>query len=313
MKKNKINIVLTILAIVCIFSFAALCNKNGGVVDEKVDIEGNEEKKTDKLEKIIEETEDEKGPVEDRAPEVIKKETKKVDSRSVNIKYNIAFGIDYANPEKYLVQGEQSQISDTEALEILYSDEKSLDHLGYIYCWLKNEFTAYSAGGRTIGVVTVDQLLEDRRLGGCHDYGLVYAAVVRELGYPAIMVSTASIAWIERFQADEEEAELHIGHVFVEVYIDDKWILIDPTNDWCVEGGYDPAEAVIPLKGYIAGSDEEMYGFYVEHKGIDIWDFGIHSQAESTRSMDELARQLNLENIEYPNYIFQSFSNDLSQ
>ena len=206
--KNKINIILAILTIVGIFSFAALCNQYGGVVDEKIDTEENEEKKEGRLENIIEETKKEEVVLEDKYTEFTEKETKKEDFQSVNIEYNIVFGIDYANPEKYLVQGKQSQISNPEALEILYSDEKNLDHLGYIYCWLKNEFTTYSAGGRTIGVVTVDQLLEDRSLGGCHDHGLVYAAVVRELGYPAIMVRSASIAWIERFQADKEEAEL---------------------------------------------------------------------------------------------------------
>ena len=296
MKKNKINIILAILTIVSIFSFAALCNQDGKVTDEKVDMGENEE---------------EEDLVEDKMPEITEEETKKVDSGSVNIEYHIAFGIDYANPKEYLLQGEQSHISNPKALELLYSDEKNLDHLGYIYYWLKDEFTTYSAGGRNIGVVTVDQLLEDRRLGGCHDHALVYAAVVRELGYPAIMVRSVSIAWINKFQADAEEAELHIGHVFVEVYLDDKWVLIDPTNGIYIEDNYNPAKAVIPLKGHITGLTEEIYGFYIEHKGIDTWAFGIYSQADSTESMDELARQLNLENIEYPDYIFQSFPKDL--
>ena len=65
------------------------------------------------------------------------------------------------------------------------------------------------------------------------------------------------------------------------------------------------------MKGHSTGLTEEMYGFYVEHKGIDIWASGIHSQADSTESMDKLARQINLENIEYPDYIFQSFPKDL--
>ena len=222
--------------------------------------------------------------------------------------YKSAFGIDYAHPEQYVVQGEQSQISNPEVLDRLRTDEPSLAHLGDIYRWLKSEFTTYSAGGKTIGVVTVDQLLEERRLGGCHDHGLVYAAVVRELGYPAIMVRTVSIAWAEQFQEDEEKEKLHIGHVFVEVYVDDTWVLIDSTNGWYVEDGYDPADVIIPLKGNIAGSSNEIYGFYVECKGIDIWSFGIHSPAESIQAMDELARQLNLENIVYPFYEFQQFA-----
>jgi transglutaminase-like putative cysteine protease len=224
----------------------------------------------------------------------------------VSADYRLAFGMDYTHPEQYLAQGEQSQISDPTVLDLLRAKERSLAHLGDIYRWLKSEFTAYSAGGRTIGVVTVDQLLAERRLGGCHDHALVYAAVARELGYPALMVRTNSIAWVEQFQAGEQGP--HIGHVFVEVYLDGQWVLIDPTNGWYVEDGYDPADPVIPLKGPIAGSSDEIYGFYVERKGIDIWAFGIHSPAESTQAMDDFARQLDLETIMYPEYTFQRFA-----
>ncbi|MFB0536478.1 MAG: transglutaminase family protein [Anaerolineae bacterium] len=225
---------------------------------------------------------------------------------SVSADYRLAFGIDYTHPEQYLAQGEQTQISDPSVLDLLRAEEQSLAHLGDIYRWLKSEFTAYSAGGRTIGVATVDQLLAERRLGGCHDHALVYAAVVRELGYPALMIRTDSIAWVEQFQAGEKGP--HVGHVFVEVYWDGKWGLIDPTNGWYVEDRYDPVDPVIPLTGPIAGSSDEIYGFYVERKGIDTWAFGIHSPAESTQAMDDFARQLNLEIIVYPEYTFQRFA-----
>jgi hypothetical protein len=224
---------------------------------------------------------------------------------TASARYQPAFGIDYTHPEKYLAQGEQSRISDPTVLDLLRRDEQSMAHLGDIYRWLKREFTPYRAGGKTIGVVTVDQLLAERRLGGCHDHGLVYAAAARELGYPALMTRTASIAWVKRFQAGEQGP--HVGHVFVEVFLDGKWVLIDSTNGWYLEDGYDPADPVIPLKGQIAGSNDETFGFYVERKGTDTWAFGIHSPAESTQAMDAFASQLNLGAIAYPQYAFQHF------
>jgi hypothetical protein len=230
------------------------------------------------------------------------------DPRPVTIEYGIAFGIDYTDPDKYLVQGEQSMISDSRKFKKLYSDIKDLDHLGSIYNWLKDEFTAYSAGGKTIGKVTVDELLESRRLGGCHDHGLVYAAVARELGYPAVMVRTSSIVWIKQFKTSGEEAKPRIGHVFVEVYLDNKWILIDSTNGWYLDEGYSPAEPVISLKGKIAGQNEELYGFYVERKGLDTWDFGIYGRDDSAESMDGLASMLDLDKIVYPDHDFKRFS-----
>jgi hypothetical protein len=219
--------------------------------------------------------------------------------------YQPAFGIDYANPEQYLDPGDQTRISSPEMLDQLRSNTKSLSHLRRIFLWKRKKFENYSAGGATIGVVTIDQLLEERRLGGCNDHGLVFASVVRESGYPAVMVFTASIAWMELFQADE--AEQYIGHVFVEVYLDGKWVLIDSTNGHYVEEDYDPANPVIPLKGAIAGSSEEVYGFYVTHKGIDQWDLGIHSRSDRYAMMDEAADQVVLESLVYPPYTFKNF------
>ena len=155
-------------------------------------------------------------------------------------------------------------------------------------------------------MVTVDELLVERRLGGCHDHGLVYSAVARELGYPAVMTETVSIAWVKQFQ--DGEAGTHIGHVFVEVYIEGKWVLIDSTNGYYIEDGYDTANPVIPLEGQIAGSNEEIYVFYVGRKGIDTWDFGIHSLDENNQAMDTLASQLNLDEIEYPQYDFKRYT-----
>jgi hypothetical protein len=224
----------------------------------------------------------------------------------VSADYQPAFGIDYAHPELYLVQGTQSQITDPSVLDDLRTDARSLAHLEEIFHWLKSDFTHYGARGQTIGVVTVDDLLANRRLGGCHDFGLVYAALARELGYPAVMVRTVSVAWIKQYQADKYES--FIGHVFVEVFLDGKWILIDSTNGYFVTDGYDPTNPVIPLKENITGTTEEIFGFLAERKGIDTWAFGIHSPAESNQAMRDFADRVDLETIQYPEYTFQRFS-----
>ena len=216
--------------------------------------------------------------------------------------YGLAFGIDYAHPEQYRAPGEQSRISDPAVLKSLRRSEQSLAHLGDIYRWLGREFTPYSAGGKTIGMVTVDQLLAERRLGGCHDFALVYAAVARELGYPAVMARTDSIAWVKRFQAGEQGP--YVGHVFVEVYLAGQWVLVDSTNGWYVADGYNPAQPVIPLKELFG----ETYGLYMERKGVDIWGFGLHSPADSNQAMEALARQLDLKTLVYPRYVFQRFT-----
>jgi hypothetical protein len=219
--------------------------------------------------------------------------------------YSPAFGIDYRHPQTYLEPGEQSRISDSTQLDELRAEEQSLTHLGDICRWLKREFEVYRARGTTIGVATVDQLLADRRLGGCHDSALVYAAVAREVGYPAVIADTASIPWIEKRQA--HEASEHVGHVFVEVFLLDEWVLIDPSNGWYVEHGYRPGNPVIPVTIGPASLNPDIYGCYVLCKGSDSWATGIHSLADLTEAMDTLASQLDLQIIEYPKYTVQRF------
>jgi hypothetical protein len=220
--------------------------------------------------------------------------------------YRKAFEIDYTSPDQYLKQGEQTIIADPSVLDPLQGQGEGINHLSLIYDWLHTDFTNYSARGGTIGEVTADQLLSDRKLGGCHDYGLVFTAAVRELGYPAVMIDSYSIAWIEQFQ--QGEGDIHIGHVFVEVYLVDEWILVDPTNGWYVETGYDPSNPVIPLKGPIAGSSKEIYGFYIGLKGLDTWAYGISSNTELTQAMDSMAPEIDLLSITYPDYHFWHFS-----
>lgn len=220
-------------------------------------------------------------------------------------RYSAAFGIDYGQPGKYLAQGEQTRLSNPAIVNALRRKEQNLAHLGEIYFWIKREFTTWSAGGKTIGAITADQLLAERKLGGCHDWGLVYASVARELGYPVVMVDTASLTWAKQFQTGQKTG--YVGHVFVEVFLEGKWVLVDSTNNWYIENGYDPTNSVIPLKGSIAGSSQETLGFYVLRKGRDMWGYGIRSASELNRLMEDSARALEIETLQYPTYNFQRF------
>lgn len=219
--------------------------------------------------------------------------------------YSFSFGIDYRQPGKYIAQGEQTRLTNKAVVEALSQKEQGLAHLGKVYFWIKNYFTPYSAGGSSIGVATVDQLMNEKRLGGCHDWGLVFISLVRELGYPAVLVDTASIGWMKQTQAGQKGP--YVGHVFVEVYLEGKWVLVDSTNNWYVESGYDPANPVIPLKGKIAGSNEENAGFYVMRKGVDTRGYGIHSNAELMKLMEDTAKQVKVESLTYPEYNFLRF------
>jgi len=220
-------------------------------------------------------------------------------------RYPSAFGIDYGAPEKYLAQGEQTRLSNPKIIDALRGKPPSIAHLGEIYFWIKREFKTWPAGGKTIGAITTDQLLTERRLGGCHDWGLVYASLARELGYPTVMVDTSSIVLARELQAGKKMT--WYGHVFVEVFVEGKWVLVDSTNNWYVENSYDPTNPIIPLKTDIPGSDENTFGYYVMRKGLDTWGYDIHSVTELNNLQLQTAMQLNLKAIVYPPYDFLRF------
>jgi Transglutaminase-like superfamily len=222
-----------------------------------------------------------------------------------NPRYPTVFGIDYSHPAMYLTQGEQSLISDPAMFDSLRGRLNNLAHLGEIYRWLHSEFEPYSTGGATIGKVTVDQVLASRRLSGCHDFALVYAAVARELGYPALMVDTANVGWISRFR-NGEQGPL-VGHVFVEVFLIDRWILIDSTSGQYLGRGYDPAHPIFsePGEGYYGGTSTS---YCVMWKGADTRAYGINSNEELHCAMESFAQGVSLAIVAYPAYIWQVFA-----
>ncbi len=217
-------------------------------------------------------------------------------------RYGSAFGIDYANPDPYRVPGKQTALTqaeldalDPEIFARLNSLPAGQAQLAGLFAWLHRDFESWRAGGSTIGVTTAQTLIKERRLGGCHDFGLVFAALARLLGYPAVMVDTAELGWLKTAAAGQKTG--YSGHVFVEVFANGGWMLVDATNGPYVAQGYDPTNPVIPLgKGY-----------YVMRKGLDSWDYGIHSNQQLQQLMDQTAQKLKGASWELPPYAVLRF------
>lgn len=207
------------------------------------------------------------------------------------------FGLDYRKPDQYLAQGRQTQLTPAELAELgpailprLSGRPAGLEQLAGLFEWLRGDFESWNAGGSTIGEATARELLLSKRLGGCHDFALVFAAITRVLGYPAVMVDTAGIDWIKNSTAGAKGP--YTGHVFVEVYVDGRWILVDATNGTFVADGYDPGNPAIPLgKGY-----------YVMCKGADTWGYGINSNQQLQQLMNETAQRLQGVALAMPEY-----------
>ena len=207
------------------------------------------------------------------------------------------FGIDYSHPERYTAQGRQTLLTRAELAELepailsrLSHRPAGLEQLAGVFEWLQSDFDSWNAGGATIGAVTVRELIQAKSLGGCHDFALVFAAITRLLGYPAVMVDTVGIDWINTPIAGAKAR--YTGHVFVEVFVDGRWILVDATNGPHVAGGYDPQNPAIPIG----------QGYYVMRKGSDTWGYGINSNRQLQQLMEETAEKLAGVTVAMPTY-----------
>jgi len=203
--------------------------------------------------------------------------------------YDFAFGIDYDQPEKYLIPGDMSEIDDTSWADIreeIKIDSLNLDGILTVCHWMNRNFRFENAGGANIGSYQVNDLIESRTFYGCHSAALLISSVLRKLGYPVVMIETASILWAYEFVAETNQGMA--GHVMSEVYVDDRWILVD-NNATCVPD-YDC------LNPFINTQSTDFYynrdGLFVIAKGVDIWGYGVQSHEDTHDLMINFAHNL---------------------
>lgn len=179
---------------------------------------------------------------------------------------DFTFGIDYAHPDMYLIPGEESDLSN-ENLETVRSaigtPGADIDGILQVCHWINQNFTYSNAGGAMAGVNTVDELFEVRTFYGCHSLALIISSVLREFGFPAVMIETADVQWGYDYRSGS--VEYFAGHVMSEVFVNNKWILLD--NNCTYVSDYDYSNPFISMMHSNQG------GLFVFAKGIDIWEY----------------------------------------
>ena len=210
-----------------------------------------------------------------------------------------SYGIDYGNPEQYIISGTQSTITDEEFADItqqLQFDNIDLSTLKQIYNWKNSYFENVSVGGEYIGKNTINDLLTNKELTGCHDHGLVLVSLLRKYDVPAILVDATGIDWALQYP---ETVTYFSGHVLVELYLYDKWMLFDSINGIYISD-YDPTNPIIPLTNSM-----ENKGYYAMFKGLDPADYGI---TDIQQLNDEQKRYAIMIKDEFPNFVFPSYT-----
>ena len=202
--------------------------------------------------------------------------------------FDYSYGIDYDNPEKYLISGEQSDLDNIYLEEIkscIGTPEQSIAGIKLVCDWFNQNFTFSNAGGSMIAQKTVDELYETKTFYGCHSAALVISSVLREFGFPAVMIETASIKWA--YEYNDRAAQGVAGHVMTEVFVSDKWILLDNNGTY--------VEVYDFTNPFISMDNDFFYyndGLFTYAKGVDIWDYGVRDESDTHDKMINFAENI---------------------
>lgn len=129
---------------------------------------------------------------------------------------------------KWLQQGQQSKI--TPAIQKIAKKLKrsnGLDTIFNIIQWNnKNIKYVKNTKWRTkqLRARTADEIIKSKKSSGCGDKSLVFAILARANNIPARLVEAIDNNWLLT-----KKTKGIYGHVFVDVYIDKKWRIVDPT------------------------------------------------------------------------------------
>jgi len=165
-----------------------------------------------------------------------------------------------------MIPGEESDLSDVYLEELrsaIGTPEDKIEDILRICHWINQRFKFENAGGAMAGKNTVDELWEIKTFYGCHSLALIISSVLRELGFPAIMIETADVLWAYNYH--EEKTQDFSGHVMSEIYVEGKWILLD--NNCTYIEDYDP------MNPFISIMYRTSTGYFVFAKGVDIWEY----------------------------------------
>jgi hypothetical protein len=221
------------------------------------------------------------------------KEKSNVDPNPCNTiisEFDSTFGISYQTPSLFLIPGDQSSL-DTVYIQEIFNSLGTIDTtlLGVrkISNWVNTHFTFVNAGGANIGKISANELYQRKEIYGCHSAALMISTVLRLYEFPALLVETASVKWAYDHKSGTSQG--YVGHVMSEVYVDGHWILLD--NNGTYVDNYNP------LNPYISTDqsglcDAAPFGLFVIAKGVDSWDYGVHSNEDTKIIMDIFANNV---------------------
>lgn len=151
--------------------------------------------------------------------------------------------IDYASPSQYLVVADS--LGDREAIAKLATELKGSESrktLENVLAWIDSNLKydqklAYEWRD-------FDTVVSQRCYGGCADQAIVCGALLQSAGIPTVWVKTMDVEWIWDFKK-KRPFTTWSGHVFLEIFLDGKWVLLDPVAS-IIYTDYSPKSRILP-------------------------------------------------------------------
>lgn len=152
-------------------------------------------------------------------------------------------GIDYSQPKKYLEiapsLGSIDAIREQGVALRGGNDQKTVRN---VVEWVNNQLK-YD-GEKAYSWRNFDDVNRDKCYGGCADQGIACGVLLKAAGIPALWVKTMDVDWIWDFKRNRP-FNAWSGHVFLEIYIDGEWVLLDPGSQQ-IYRGYSTKSRILP-------------------------------------------------------------------
>jgi hypothetical protein len=113
-----------------------------------------------------------------------------------------------------------------------------------------------------------DQIIDDGTLGGCADHSIVFGALSRACGIPTVWVKTMDYDWIRDFKLHGPIGSWR-GHVFLELYIQNRWLLLDAQGMILYED-YNTSSHFFPGRRYAYDKGSDPYDLILSVRW-DLW------------------------------------------
>lgn len=194
------------------------------------------------------------------------------------------------NLDDFLINHMQNEVGEeTLRFSELIADINDIEDISNLYKIFTDEFKPDKNNEVEKFKRTTEEIVKSRICLGCNDAGLVLGTILRLKGIPTVFVSSGHIDWIKNLQEQNESAKSVRGHIFLEIYLNDKWYLFDSMAGKIYDN-YDYTNLSLPN------------GYYAFRKTLNNYNFGAYTLKDNNQIMRETFKNFDLKEYNEPNY-----------